>query len=83
MLVSMRCAIYRIYCVVILLALFYAWDWMPLRVLQRDVFGWSLRVSGYSPISFVYSQSPALAVVSKGDEKVSGRFSQLLSGWET
>lgn len=60
-----RCAAYRISALVVLLALFYSWDWMSLRVAQRDVIGWSLRVSGYNPIFFVHEGSPALSVEGK------------------
>lgn len=55
----------RISVVTLLVGAFYAWDWMPLRVLQRDVTGWSVRVTGYSPVSFVYEGSPALSVEGK------------------
>jgi len=57
-----RCAAYRISTLVVLLALFYSLDWMPLRVALRDVIGWCVRVSGYNPISFVHEGSPALSV---------------------
>lgn len=48
-----------------LLGLYHAWDWMPLRTMQRDLIGWSLRVSGYTSTSFVYDGSPALGVEDK------------------
>ena len=38
---------------------------MPLCVVQRDLIAWSLRASGYGPISFVYGPSPAVAVGDK------------------
>jgi len=52
----------RVLVLALLVGSFYAWDWMPLRVLLRDVIGWSLRVSGYNPISFVHEGSPAIRV---------------------
>jgi len=58
-------AAYRISALVVLLALFYSWDWMAFRVMLRDVTGWSVRVSGYDPTSFVYEGSPALGVEGK------------------
>ncbi|MGB2986246.1 MAG: hypothetical protein WBE26_10215 [Phycisphaerae bacterium] len=60
-----RMVLYRFVALAALLGLFDAWDWMPLRVLQRDVIGWSVRVSGYSPTSFVYEGSPAVGVEGK------------------
>ncbi len=57
--------VYRFIALVALVGLFDAWDWMPFRVAQRDVIGWSVRVSGYNPISSVYEGSPAIRV---GDE---------------
>ena len=62
---TVRCAAYRVSALVVLLASFYAWDWMPFRVALRDVIGWSVRVSGHSPTSFVYEASPALSVEGK------------------
>lgn len=62
---TIRCAAYRMLALVVLLTLFYAWDWMPLRVLQRDVVAWSVRVSGFATTSFVYEGSPALGVEGK------------------
>ncbi len=53
---------YRLIAILVLLGLFEAYDWMPLRVAQRDLIGWSVRVSGYSPISFVHEGSPAVRV---------------------
>lgn len=55
----------RFVALAVLYGLFWAWDWMPIRVLLRDVIGWSIRVSGYAPASFVYYGSPALGVQSK------------------
>lgn len=60
-----RSAGYRICALVVLLASFYAWDWMPLRVVLRDVIAWSVRVSGYTSTSFVYDGSPALGAEGK------------------
>jgi len=45
-----------------LLGAFYALDWMPLRVTQRDVIGWSVRAAGYDPVAFVHEGSPAIRV---------------------
>ena len=58
-------AAYRVSALVVLLALFFASDWMPLRVLQRDVIAWSVRVPGYNPISFIHEESPAIRVEGK------------------
>jgi len=49
----------------VLVGMFYAWNWMPLRVVLRDVTGWSVRESGYCPISFTYDGSPALGIAGK------------------
>jgi len=54
--------VYRFVALGALYGLFWVWDWMPLRVFLRDVIGWSVRVSGYNPISFVHEGSPALSV---------------------
>jgi len=60
-----RILTYRFASLGVLLAMFYAWDWMPLRVGLRDAIGWSFRVRGYNPRSFVYEGSPALSVEGK------------------
>jgi len=52
----------RLTMLALLLALFYSWDWMPLRVAQRDVIGWSVRAAGYDPVAFVHEGSPAIRV---------------------
>ena len=62
---TLRCAAYRVSALVVLLASFYAWDWMSCRVALRDVIAWSIRVSGRSPTAFVYEASPALSVEGK------------------
>lgn len=60
-----RTVVFRFIALGGLLGLVNAWDWMPIRVLLRDVIGWSVRVSGYNPISFVHEGSPALSVEGK------------------
>ncbi len=57
-----RIVVYRFLVLAALLGLFDAWDWMPFRVAQRDVIGWSLRVAGYAPGTFVHDGSPAVRV---------------------
>jgi exosortase/archaeosortase family protein len=54
--------VYRFVALAALYGLFYVWDWMPLRVLLRDVIGWLVRVSRYDAISLVHEESPALRV---------------------
>lgn len=53
---------FRLIALLLLLGLFDAYDWMPLRVAQRDLIGWSLRVAGYAPEAFVHEGSPAVRV---------------------
>ncbi|MEE9297177.1 MAG: hypothetical protein V3W34_19735 [Phycisphaerae bacterium] len=52
----------RVSVLVPLVVVFYTLDWMPLRVAQRDVIGWSFRVAGHNPVGFVYEGSPAIRV---------------------
>jgi exosortase/archaeosortase family protein len=52
----------RLIALLVLLGLFYGYDWMPLRVAQRDLIGCSLRVTGYAPQAFVHEGSPAVRV---------------------
>ena len=52
----------RVSVLALLVGMFYALDWMPLRVVQRDVIGWSLRVAGYAPEAFVHEGSPAFCL---------------------
>lgn len=57
-----RLAAYRVVIVVLLLGVFYAFDWMPFRIALRDAVAHAVRLSGYTPISFYYRQSPAVSV---------------------
>jgi hypothetical protein len=56
---------YRLSLLVALLALYYAWDWMPVRFLQRDATAWLLQQTGYNPIRYVYEGSPAIFLKGK------------------
>ncbi|UCC32399.1 MAG: hypothetical protein JSU86_08980 [Phycisphaerales bacterium] len=55
----------RVSVLALLAAMFYALDWMPFRVVQRDVIGWSLRVAGYDTVAFIHEGSPALGAEGK------------------
>lgn len=54
--------VYRFVVLAVLFGVFDAWDWMPLRVGQRDVAGWSIRVSGYDAAALTHEGSPAIRV---------------------
>jgi hypothetical protein len=49
----------------VLVSLYYAIAWMPLRVAQRDVIGWSVSMSGHNTIAFDHEGSPAIQVEGK------------------
>lgn len=57
-----RIIVYRLAALPVLFLLFYALDWMPLRVAQRDAVAWSLERMGYAPAVFVQEGSPAVKV---------------------
>jgi exosortase/archaeosortase family protein len=50
----------RISFLAILVTTYYAWDWMPLCVAERNAVSALLRVVGYLPEAFLHDGSPAL-----------------------
>jgi hypothetical protein len=46
----------------LLVGVFYAWNWIPLRVAQRDVIEWSLRRTEYAPAAVLHDGAPAIRV---------------------
>jgi len=57
--------LYRFVALVVLFGLFYALDWMQLRVALRDAIKWSFEQAGYSLEALVHEGSPAIKVDGK------------------
>jgi len=55
----------RFSALVVLLVVFYSMEWMQLRIVERNMIGRLLRISGYNTIEYMYEGSPALRVNEK------------------